>query len=424
VIAGVIGIITGLSIVLLDIMVRIVLLGGLNGEPGFTGVTVLVYKVSPAFSFLLPFLGMVATGLILWRFASEPLTSGTDEVLEHYHFSNAPLRLKEGIVKYFASVFTIGFGGSAGLEGPSINSGAVVGSWLWQKTRTRLGLTPNDLRIMLLSGAAAGIAAIFKAPLTGIVFALEVPYKDDIARRAFLPSIISGVSSYVTLASFEGFQPLFTFNTAGTLTPVVLALSAILGLIIAGLSMLFSSMYHIFRNTLQGKNLKLMTRFTIGGIGLGFAALLAQLTLGSPYTYGPGYSLIQGSMLGQLSLQTLMAVFILRVITTILTLGTGGVGGIFFPLVLFGATIGSLFGILVQGPVSLYASVGIAAFMSAGYKTPLAAVTFIGDTTGSVSYLVPGMIASAIAYVVSGESSVSSEQKLWEDQPRPPPDLS
>jgi len=159
----------------------------------------------------------------------------------------------------------------------------------------------------------------------------------------------------------------------------------------------------------------ILIKIGVGGASISILALIVRLVFTSPYTYGPGYPIIQGSLLGEYSEQTLLALLTIRLVATALTLGSGGVGGIFFPLVLFGATTGSLFGLIVQGPVSLYASVGIAAFMSAAYKTPLAAVTFIGDTTASVSYLIPGMIAAAIAYVVSGENSVSGEQKIWED---------
>ncbi len=415
VVSGVIGFITGISVVALDVIVRILFLGDIFGGETFIGFTTLLYGSSPAFAFLLPMAGMVLTGLILQRFTRTPTSTGTDEVLNHYHSRGNPIDLKEGVVKYVASFFTIGFGGSAGLEGPSINSGGVVGSWLWRRARKRLGLDDNDLRIMLLAGAAAGIGAIFKAPLTGIVFALEVPYKDDIARRAFLPSIISGVVSYVTLASFLGFEPLFSFSATATITPLALVLSGLLGLIIALISVFFAFIYHGLRNYLRSKNVNILSSLVIGGVAIGAVALLVRSIYAQPYTFGAGYSLIEGSLLGQYSVQFLLAILVLRLITTALTLGTGGVGGIFFPQVLFGALTGTLFGTFIQGPVSLYPSVGIAAFMSASYKTPLAAVTFIGDTTGSVSYLVPGMIASAIAYIVSGESSVSSEQKLWED---------
>lgn len=413
--AGAVGIITGGLVLLLDEIIRVLLLGNAFGGERFTGFIIQLYNLSPALSFLLPFSGIVLAGLLLRKLASEPLLSGTDEVLEHYHKEREGMGIKEGVVKYIASIFTIGFGGSAGLEGPSINAGGVVGTWIWRTFSTRFGLTKEDLRILLLAGASAGIGAIFKAPLTGIVFALEVPYKDDIARKAFLPSIISGVASYVTFASAEGAQPLFSFATLNTgFSLLDILLSALLGLIVGVLAVGFSGLYHIVQAFFEGSKLPFMARFLMGGAAVGLIALIVRIAYTGPFTFGAGYYLIQGSLNGSFALQFLVAMLLLRMLSTAFTLGSGGVGGIFFPLVVFGSLVGSLFGLLVHGNVTVFASVGIAAFMSAGYKTPLAAVTFVGDTTGSVSYLIPAMVASAVGYIVSGESTVSNEQKLEE----------
>ena len=193
--AGLVGVVTGLLTIILDEVVRVLFLGDSFGGKGFTGVVTSLYNASPAASFFLPFGGLVAAGLLLRKFASAPNISGTDELLEHYHNYSEGVHAREGVVKYLAAILTIGFGGSAGLEGPSISAGGVVGSWVGRHMSHRFALTKEDLRILLLTGASAGIAAIFKAPLTGIVFALEVPYKDALARRAFLPSIISGIAS-------------------------------------------------------------------------------------------------------------------------------------------------------------------------------------------------------------------------------------
>ena len=105
----------------------------------------------------------------------------------------------------------LGLGGSSALEGPSIYGGGALGSWLWTKVRF-FRRDPRNRRIMLISGAAAGMAAVFRAPLTGIIFALEMPYKDDLAHEALLPSLIAAVVSYATLASFLGAGPVFDFD--------------------------------------------------------------------------------------------------------------------------------------------------------------------------------------------------------------------
>ena len=109
--------------------------------------------------------------------------------------------MRSFVPKLLAAIATVGFGGSAALEGPSIYGGGAIGSWLWTRWK-RLSRDPRKRRIMLISGAAAGMAAVFRAPLTGIVFALEMPYKDDLAHEALLPSLIASVVSYVTLAFF------------------------------------------------------------------------------------------------------------------------------------------------------------------------------------------------------------------------------
>ncbi len=416
--AGAVGVVTGLITLLLDLVVRVLLLGNDFGQGGFTGLAITLYNAYPEASFFLPFAGILGAGVVLQKLASAPGVSGTDELLQHYHNDGEGVHTKEGAVKYLGAVLTIGFGGSAGLEGPSISAGGVVASWVWRHLSKRLSLTKDDLRILLLAGASAGIAAIFKAPLTGIVFALEVPYKDDLARRAFLPSIISGVASYVTFASVDGSTPLFSFvaaNTSFSLLDIVL--SAVLGVLIGVLAVAFSAMYHQVRGQLSSAKLPFLVKYVIGGAVVGLVALLVRVFYVGPYTFGPGYFVIQQGLSGTLSVQFLAAILVLRMVATAFTLGSGGVGGIFFPLVVFGSLAGSLFGILVHGDVAIFASVGIAAFMSAGYKTPLAAVTFIGDTTGSVSFLIPAMIGSAIAYIVSGDSSVSAEQRLWATPP-------
>jgi CIC family chloride channel protein len=132
-------------------------------------------------------LGFVATGLIMQFLTPDPDNHSTEEVVRSYHDHRGDIDMRPIIPKLAAAVTTVGFGGSAALEGPSIYGGGAIGSWLWTKMK-RFNLESRDRRIMLISGAAAGMAAVFRAPLTGLVFALELPYKDDLAHEALLPS--------------------------------------------------------------------------------------------------------------------------------------------------------------------------------------------------------------------------------------------
>jgi chloride channel protein, CIC family len=420
IICCVIGLLTGLSVVVLDQVINELLLGNIFGGGSYTGMVTRIYNASPIFSFILPFAGLTFTGLLLYHFTSKPLLSGTEEIIEHYHRNRRPLDIKEGFVKYLASILTIGLGGSTGLEGPSINVGGVIASNVWKKFQTRYNLTQEDLRILLLAGASAGIAAVFKAPLTGIIFALEVPYKDDLATRALHQSVLSGIVSYVTLVIIEGPKPLFSIPIVPTssnffVSPLNFAYTAILAVCVSLIAISLATLLSYIRNFRTNFSFPRIMRFVIGGLILGGIALTLRLTVTQPLAYGAGYNVIQQSLLGQYSIQLVGSLLVLRMVASAVTLGSGGVGGLFFPLALLGSLTGSLFALVVHESPSLWGCVGIAAAISAGYKTPLAAVTFIGDTTGSVSYLVLGMIASGLSYLISGRRSVSSEQIMRDE---------
>ncbi len=155
-------------------------------------------------------LGFVLTGLIMRYLTPDPNRHSTEEIINSYHEHQGDINFRPFWFKLAAAATTVGFGGSAALEGPSIYGGGSIGSWLW----TRIGgvkLTDADRRLMLISGAAAGMAAVFRAPLTGLIFALEMPYRDDLAHEALLPSLIASVVSYATLVAIMGSEPLFGF---------------------------------------------------------------------------------------------------------------------------------------------------------------------------------------------------------------------
>ena len=189
-----------------------------------TGIALLI--LSGIWPVILPFLldhhgaiipvtlfGFLLTGLIMQFLTRDPDSHSTEEIIQSYHEHQGDIDIHPFWYKLLAAVTTVGFGGSAALEGPSIYGGGAIGSWLWTKLK-RLGLKlePRDRRIMLISGAAAGMAAVFRAPLTGLIFALEMPYKDDLAHEALLPSLIASVVSYAVLVAFMGTAPLFAFG--------------------------------------------------------------------------------------------------------------------------------------------------------------------------------------------------------------------
>src|SRR6202453_1780551 len=156
-------------------------------------------------------LGFVVTGLIMQFLTPDPDEHSTEEIIRSYHEHRGDIQMRSFVPKLLAAIATVGFGGSAALEGASIYGGVGVGAGGGRQLSGRGG-EPRNRRIMLISGAAAGMAAVFRAPLTGIIFALEMPYKDDLAHEALLPSLIASVVSYAVLVGFMGTAPLFAFG--------------------------------------------------------------------------------------------------------------------------------------------------------------------------------------------------------------------
>lgn len=361
-------------------------------------------------------LGFVATGLIMQYFTPDPDEHSTEEIVRSYHNHQGDVDMQPFLPKLLAAVTTVGFGGSAALEGPSIYSGGAIGSWLWMKMG-RFNLEPRDRRIMLISGAAAGMAAVFRAPLTGLVFALEMPYKDDLAHEALLPSLIASVVSYVTLAAFLGATPIFNFVTGTSFTGRDLIWCALLGLFIGLIAMVFAITFRRARSFALKWAVPHWVKLAVGGLLTGICGYAFVLIFrGSLVPIGPNYEAVPMILGSPYAAKELIGFGVAKLAATIFSLASGGVSAMFVPLFLTGGAFGTAFGqLLVHSPsLGLYAAVGMASFIAAGYKTPLAAVVFVAEATGGHAFIIPALIGSAVAYAVSGDASVSGDQRLHE----------
>lgn len=356
------------------------------------------------------------TGLVMQFLTPDPDEHSTEEIIRSYHEHQGDIDVRSFLPKILAAITTVGFGGSAALEGPSIYGGGAIGSWLWAKLR-RFGLEPRDRRIMLISGAAAGMAAVFRAPMTGLVFALEMPYKDDLAHEALLPSLIASVVSYVTLAFFLGAAPLFNFASANSFTGRDLLWSALLGVLIGLIAMAFTITFRRARVFMVQWPIPHWLKLTLGGFLTGLCGIaFLGIYHGSLVPLGPNYEAV-GQILGHHHSSLELVVFgVLKLAATLFTLASGGVSAMFVPLFLTGGSFGTAFAqtIVHSSSVELYAAVGMASFIAAGYKTPLAAVVFVAEATGGHAFIIPALIGAAVAYGISGEASASGDQRLHE----------
>jgi chloride channel protein, CIC family len=360
--------------------------------------------------------GFILTGFIMQHFTSDPNEHSTEEVIRAYHERQGSIDTRSFVPKMAAAVTTVGFGGSAALEGPGIYGGGAIGSWLWSKLK-RFGLEVGDRRIMLITGSAAGMAAVFRAPLTGLVFALEMPYTDDLAHEALVPSLIASVVAYGTLISFLGSRPLFDLAGTTSFSQVDLVWSALLGLICGLITLVFDKIYRRVRVFVVQCAVSHWLKLAAGGLLTGLCGLaFVSVFRGTLIPIGPNYEAVDKVLFGNYAPMELALFGIFKLAATIFSLGSGGVSAMFVPLFLSGASFGASFSrTFVQGsPVNLYAAVGMAAFIAGGYKTPLAAVVFVAEATGGHAYIIPALIGAAVAYVVSGEASVSADQQLHE----------
>ncbi len=356
---------------------------------------------------LMPLVGLVLARLALRWVAGGATPATSDEYVRSFHEQGRPLDTRPAPGRMAAAVATLGFGGSMGYEGPAIYAGASIGSWL-QRRLPRF-FTTEDAKLLLVAGAAAGVAAIFKAPVTGLVFALEVPYHDDLARRMVLPAAIASATSYVTFVALIGTEPLFPVAGQPPLDLRDLAGAAAVGLLAGGFARLFALVITGAKSVVT----RVGPWWRVLGAGVALAGLFAlgRLLAGTNLTLGAGYDTMRWAAQGDNSVLLLAAAATLRVAATAATVAGGGVGGLFIPLVLQGFLVGqAASGLFDADNATLFPVVGIAAFLGAGYGVPLAAVVFVAEATGRPGFVVPGLIAAVVAQLVMGRRSVTPFQ--------------
>jgi chloride channel protein, CIC family len=332
--------------------------------------------------------------------------STADEYIQSFHEGRA-LGLRDLVNRIVAAIATLGSGGAMGLEGPSIYLGATFGSVVQRRFRAQLHAT--DRNLLLVAGAAAGIAAIFKAPATGAIFAIEVPYQADLARRMLLPALVGAASGYLGLAAVNGTAPLFPVHGAPAFSFVDLAGAAALGLAAAFGARAFA--WLLLRAKRLAQETAPLLRVVAAGCSIAALFALGRVLTGQSLVLTPGYGVIAWAADPKRGVALLLAILVLRCLATGAAVAGGGVGGLFVPLVVAGALLGRAFGGAV-GHVddSLFMVIGIAAFLGAGYRVPLAAVMFVAETTGRPGFIVPGLIAAVVAELMMGRASVTTYQ--------------
>lgn len=345
-------------------------------------------------------LGGLIAGVLVYTFAPEAEGHGTDAAVKSFHQLDGFIRGRVIIVKSIASAITIGSGGSAGREGPTAQIAAGVGSVLGRLLR----LDPDEKRLLLLTGMAAGLSAIFKSPLGTAIFAVEVLYSGMHFEGRSLPyTLTSAAVAYAVICLFTGWGTLFTVPTSVVFEkPWTLVLYALLGILGGVLAALLPGVFYGVRDLFRRMRIPNHIKPAIGGLIVGLIGLfLPQVLEGG---YGIIQLAIQGSAGTGVLLLLLFSVF--KLLTLSLTVGSGGSGGVFAPSLFVGALLGAAFAAALQKlgmadvPAAGLALIGMATVFGAGARVPVATIVMVAEMTGGYTLMAPAMIAVALGYVV------------------------
>ena len=373
-----------------------------------------------------PLVGLLLTGIIL-RLTRTPSPSMADEVVRAYHEPGEGMPTGTAPGKLAASLATLGLGGSAGMEGASKWLGATIGSFV-QSALNRLGFGALrwNTKTTLLAGGSAGIAAIFRAPLSGAIMGVESPYKHDLAHEALLPALVASATSFWAFTRLRPATPYFPVSFHYTLDSRDLLVAVPLGLV-AGLgSHAFLWTLARLRRRFEGLGAPVYVRTAIGGVLLVGLALASHRLLGKPVTLGAGLPVANELLAGRYVLWAALGVFAFKLLATSVTFGCGGVGGLFVPTATMGAALGAMFdAVLSPSHPGVYTLLGIAAFSGASYNSVLFSAVFVAEATGNVFLVVPSLVASTFAFVATAGVSNSRSQRRrrpgWRDRLRTEP---
>lgn len=339
------------------------------------------------------------TGFIISRFAREAKGHGVPEVMEAIALKRGRIRPRVALAKIVASAITIGSGGSAGREGPIVQVGSALGSTAGQWAR----LSDDQVGMLVASGAAAGIAATFNAPIAGTLFALEV-ILGRFTNRYIGIVVIAAVSANIVSRILLGENPAFVVPTYGLNSAVELPLYFLLGITCALVAILFIRSLYGAEHFFDSWQIPLPVKTSIG---MGLTAIVGFIR---PEALGPGLEFIGETIADDLSLTVgvMFLLLLLKLLATTFTLGAGNSGGVFAPALFMGAMVGGIFGHmgaaffpeLVTEP-GAFALVGMAAVFAGSARAPITAIIIVLEMSNDYRLILPLLMTVIISTLIA-----------------------
>ncbi len=370
------------------------------GQAGYVGSSRLPW-LGPAFFVVIPVIGGLVYGPLIYRYAREARGHGVPEVMVAVADNGGRIRPQVSVVKALASALCIGTGGSVGREGPIVQIGSALASGFGQLVK----MPENRMRILVACGAGGAIAATFNAPVTGVFFGVEIILREFSIDAMFTVMLSAMIADAVAIPVLGG-RPFLQGFPAGIslVRPADYLLIAVLAVLAGLIGLLFKAVVYKMEDLWDSawKNRPEWARPAIGGVALGL------ILLALPQMYGVGYPVMYRAAGGGYVLWFLLILAAGKILACSTTLGIGGSGGVFAPSLFIGATSGMAFGQTAghvfgaaAGQPALYAVVAMGAVFTSAARAPLTSAASVVEMTGDYTLTLPVMLAVAIASATS-----------------------
>ncbi len=310
--------------------------------------------------------------------------SGIDRVLKALN-NNIPMTWITGLLKVLLAGVAIAVGGSAGKEGPCVQSSASFADELYRLLKLR------NRELVIITGIAGGLSGAFAAPLGTAILACEIIEHENFSYINILPPIIASVVGYIIYYLITGKRHLFNVYFAYTLHPIDFIWFIICAFFCSGISYIYIKTYRKISSTFDKIKLPNCIKTLIGGI------VVATIGYYTPEIFGLGLELIKNLFFIKFSLILLVLILIGKIFATSFTVGSGVPGGLIFPSMCVGALSGALFGSIVGGNLAPYIVLGIATSLSASTNAPLGGAVLCTEIFG-FDFAVPSSIGAVIGY--------------------------
>ncbi len=362
--------------------------------------------------FAFPLIG-IGVALLVKRWIKKPVGEGIPSTLFSISRRSGFLRPYKMYASVITSAFTVGFGGSVGLEGPTVSTGSAIGSNLGRMMHLNF-----RQRILMIGCATAGaIASIFNAPIAAIIFTIEI-FSLDLTLASLVPLLLASLSGAVTSIFIEGGGSLFEHSVLDPFRVEDLPWYALLGILTALTSVYFNKVYFFFDDfftKIESRWKKLL----FGGLALGLSIWLIPPLYGEGYETinallnGDVHSVVKDSIIFQkyegphIIISLLIGLVLFKIFAAVFTIGAGGVGGIFAPSLFVGSALGFVFAFVViefgidDINTTNFALVGMAGLMAGVLHAPLTAIFMIAEITSGYDLFLPLMTVSTISYIVT-----------------------